>query len=94
MSLQEFFEKYWVFLASGVIFPTFWYALKATFAHKNDLDIERRRITLLESKLDALPNAKEFGSLNEKMAGISADMAWLKTNVDLLVQTEMKRKKE
>lgn len=99
MNMYEFVEKYWVFLSSGVIFPTFWYALKATFAHKGDLDIERRRITTLESRVDHLPSAKDFHSLSEKIVEIAGDLRTMnsdvthvKKNVDMLVEKEMRGK--
>lgn len=100
MSLLEFIEKYWLMGLSGIIFPTIWYTLKATFAQKGDLDHERRRITTLENRVDGMPSAKDFHSLSEKIIGIAGDikainndMVHVKKNVDMLVETEMKRGK-
>lgn len=94
MSLIEFLEKYWVILINGVIFPAFWYALGKTFAHKSELDVEKKRITTLEGKVDALPSSSEFNELNRTMSGMAADMVWLKKNVDLLVQKELNKGKK
>lgn len=94
MSLIEFLEKYWVILINGVIFPAFWYALGKTFAHKSELDVEKKRITTLEGKVDALPSSGEFNELNRTMSGMAADMVWLKKNVDLLVQKELNKGKK
>ncbi|WP_157955552.1 DUF2730 family protein [Ignatzschineria cameli] len=94
MNLLDFLEKYWIFLSSGVIFPAFWYALGKTFVTKIEFDGERKRITTLEGKVDALPSSNEFHQLNNAMSGLSADMNWLKKNVDLLVQKELNKEKK
>jgi|GEM_PF-3836052 len=94
MTVMEFLEKYWVVLINGFIFPAFWYALGKTFANKSELDVEKRRITTLEGEVKALPSSHEFNELNRTMSGISADMVWLKKNVDLLVQKELNKGKK
>lgn len=94
MTLIEFFEKWGAWIITTIVLPVVLYLFKSTFATKSDLDREKRRISTLEHKVENLPNTREFQVLSEKIAGISSDMEWLKTNVKLLVETEMSRGKK
>lgn len=99
MTLLEFLEKYWVFLLNGVIFPAFWYALGKTFAHKSELDAEKKRISTLENKVESQPSMTDFHELSKKMVSIDGelksinkDIVHITKNLDLLVQAAQKSK--
>lgn len=91
MSLLEFFEKWGVFIFTAIVYPAGLYIFKSTFATKKELETERLRITVVENKVESLPSVKEMHALSEKMTSVHADMGWVKKNIDLLVQNEMKR---
>lgn len=100
MTLLDFLAKHGLTIIMGIIFPIFWFVMNATFAKKTELEAEKRRITTLEGTVSGLPSSKDFAQLDKSLEtfggeikAINTDIAYLRKNVDLLVQLEMKRDK-
>lgn len=110
MEIIAFIQKNWSIIATlfGVIGTLFWLKMDSKYAKKSDIanlqeGIEKndKRLTKVEQKVDALPTAKDFASLEKLMTKIegeskatNATLSAISHQTGLLLEDKVLNRKE
>ncbi|KKF37807.1 hypothetical protein SY86_10280 [Erwinia tracheiphila] len=98
---MDMIKEHWAILCAvaTIVFNILIFILAKTYARRDEVEVLKNRVSLLENAFSTLPNQKELHALQLDMANLRGDLKaalpelrQLRHMSDLLLQNELKEK--